>query len=218
MNTKIHSTFESEETRVLVTPYIIPIVAVFLILYLIHLWQINTRGYKLAMKIPGPEPVPIFGNGLMLFKYGKAAVFQKVIELGKNYDGPVRALAAHYPLIFLTHPDDAEIILNSTVHLQKSDEYRYFQPWLGNGLLISHGETWKNHRKLIAPAFHMNVLKTFTPLFYKNSLRVVEKLRKDIGMRKEFDCHDYMSEVTVDILIRKYFVTGYYNLILRNNI
>lgn len=29
-------------------------------------------------------------------------------------------------------------------------------------------------------------------------------MREEIGMRKEFDCHDYMSETTVDILLRKF--------------
>uniref|UniRef100_A0A1B0DNF4 Uncharacterized protein n=1 Tax=Phlebotomus papatasi TaxID=29031 RepID=A0A1B0DNF4_PHLPP len=92
-----------------------------------------------------------------------------------------------------------EIILNSNVHLQKSDEYRYFKPWLGDGLLISSGEKWRNHRKIIAPAFHQNVLKTFVNIFNSNSRAVIERLAKEEG--KVFDVHEYMSEVTVDILL-----------------
>lgn len=132
-------------------------------------------------------------------------IFDEAVRLSKNYDGAVRGFFGYKPVIFLTHPDDAEIILNSTVHLQKSDEYKYFQPWLGNGLLISHGDTWKNHRKLITPAFHMNVLKTFVPLFYKNSMELVKRMNEEVGLYKEFDVHDYMSEVTVDILLREYY-------------
>lgn len=44
----------------------------------------------------------------------------------------------------------------------------------------------------------MNILKTFVPLFYENSIDLVNRLRDKIG--KEFDCHDYLSAVTVDIL------------------
>lgn len=36
-------------------------------------------------------------------------------------------------------------------------------------------------------------------LFNANSKATVEKLRKEIG--KTFDCHDYMSEATVEILL-----------------
>lgn len=102
-------------------------------------------------------------------------------------------------VVFLTNPNDVEIILNSNVHLQKSDEYRYFKPWLGDGLLISSGDKWRNHRKIIAPAFHQNVLKTFVNIFNSNSRAVTERLAKEKG--KVFDVHEYMSEVTVDILL-----------------
>lgn len=71
---------------------------------------------------------------------------------------------------------------------------------LGDGLLISHGDKWRSHRKLIAPAFHQLVLKSFVGAFNRNSLRLVDRLEKEVG-RSEFDVHDYMSEVTVDILL-----------------
>jgi cytochrome P450 family 4 len=63
----------------------------------------------------------------------------------------------------------------------------------------SLGERWKSHRKLIAPTFHLNVLKSFIDLFNANSRAVCEKMAKQNG--KNFDCHDYMSECTVEILL-----------------
>jgi len=189
-------------TKVYIAPLVIPFFSLVLILYAVHLWLSGTRSYKLALKIPGPPPLPLIGNAHLVVLFGKQRLFEEAIKMSYVYDGAARAFLGYMPLVFLTHPDDAEIILNSTVHLQKADEYRFFKPWLGNGLLISHGDTWKNHRKLIAPAFHMNVLKTFVGLFYKNSTTVVEKMRNEVGMSKEFDVHDYMSEVTVDILLQ----------------
>lgn len=61
------------------------------------------------------------------------------------------------------------------------------------------GPKWRAHRKLIAPTFHLNVLKSFIDLFNANSRAVVEKLRKEGD--NEFDIHDYMSECTVEILL-----------------
>lgn len=66
-------------------------------------------------------------------------------------------------------------------------------------MIINTGQKWRNHRKLIAPTFHLNVLKSFIDLFNANARSVVEKMRKENG--KEFDCHNYMSELTVDILL-----------------
>lgn len=92
-----------------------------------------------------------------------------------------------------------QLILGSHIHIDKSPEYRFFKPWLGNGLLLSTGDYWHAHRKLIAPTFHLNVLKSFLGLFNANSRTVVEKMKKEIG--KSFDCHDYMSECTAEILL-----------------
>ncbi|KAF2887199.1 hypothetical protein ILUMI_18974 [Ignelater luminosus] len=61
------------------------------------------------------------------------------------------------------------------------------------------GQKWRNHRKLIAPTFHLNVLKGFIDLFNANSRATVEKMKKEVG--STFDCHDYMSEATVEMLL-----------------
>lgn len=68
--------------------------------------------------------------------------------------------------------------------------------------LFLTGSKWRSHRKLIAPTFHLNVLKSFIDLFNENSRAVVEKMRKEGG--KTFDAHDYMSECTVEILLGKF--------------
>jgi cytochrome P450 len=61
------------------------------------------------------------------------------------------------------------------------------------------GAKWRAHRKLIAPTFHLNVLKSFIDLFNENSRYVCNKLKSLDGA--VFDCHDYMSETTVNILM-----------------
>lgn len=128
-------------------------------------------------------------------------ILEMALELSKQYTNVAKIWIGPKLLVFLTHPDDVEIILGSHVHIDKSDEYRFFKPWLGNGLLISSGDHWRNHRKLIAPAFHQNVLKSFIGTFNSNSLNVVKRMQKEVG--KVFDVHDYMSETTVDILLGK---------------
>lgn len=68
-------------------------------------------------------------------------------------------------------------------------------------MLIYIGQKWRAHRKLIAPTFHLNVLKSFIELFNDNSRLVCKKMLDLKG--KTFDCHDYMSECTVEILLGK---------------
>lgn len=128
-------------------------------------------------------------------------IFAKVYKRSYEYDSVVKLWIGPKLLVFLMDPRDVELILSSHVFIDKSNEYRFFKPWLGNGLLISTGQKWRAHRKLIAPTFHLNVLKSFIELFNANSRATVEKMRKENG--KTFDCHDYMSEATVEILLGK---------------
>lgn len=43
-------------------------------------------------------------------------------------------------VVFLFNPADVELILSSHVYIDKSAEYDFFKPWLGDGLLISTGK------------------------------------------------------------------------------
>lgn len=67
----------------------------------------------------------------------------------------------------------------------------------------SIGHKWRSHRKLIAPTFHLNVLKSFIDLFNENSRQVCNRLKDEVG--KTFDAHDYMSETTVEILLGEFY-------------
>ncbi|CAD7091338.1 unnamed protein product [Hermetia illucens] len=168
-------------------------------LVITYWWQQSKRYVKLGNRIPGPPKVPFIGNAHYFIGKNHNEIMEMALRMSKEFGNVARGWLGNKLVIFLTHPADVELILNSQTHLEKSDEYRFFKPWLGDGLLISKGDHWRRHRKLIAPAFHQNVLKSFISTFYNNSLNVVKRLQPEIG--KEFDVHDYMSEATVDILL-----------------
>ncbi|CAD6238925.1 GSCOCT00008558001.2-RA-CDS [Cotesia congregata] len=169
-----------------------------LVLWYVYFRVSQRHVLELAEKIPGPPGYPLIGNALE-FMGSSDSIFRNIMERSNEFDQVVRLWIGPKLLIFLVDPRDVEVILSSHVYIDKSAEYRFFQPWLGNGLLISTGQKWRVHRKLIAPTFHLNVLKSFIDLFNANSRAVVEKMRKEGS--KEFDCHDYMSETTVEILL-----------------
>lgn len=183
----------------LLTPIVIPLLTVTAVLLALHYYQQRSRLMKMGNKLPGPKTLPIIGNSHLILGKSNHQIMNLALHLSNIYGNVARGWLGNNLVVFLTHPNDIEKILNSNVHIQKSDEYRFFKPWLGEGLLISSGDKWRSHRKLIAPAFHMNVLKSFVNIFNANSLAVVEKMRKEVG--NVFDVHDYMSEVTVDILL-----------------
>ncbi|KAJ2950505.1 hypothetical protein O0L34_g8749 [Tuta absoluta] len=168
-------------------------------LWLFHRWQQKSRLYVLGNKIPGPMALPIFGNALLAIGKRPDQLVELGLQYAEKYGNVIRGWLGTKLVIFLTDADDVEVILNSHVHIDKSSDYRFFKPWLGEGLLISSGEKWRSHRKMIAPTFHINILKSFMGVFNQNSRNVVEKMKPEMG--KTFDVHDYMSGVTVDILL-----------------
>ncbi|CAG9792110.1 unnamed protein product [Diatraea saccharalis] len=150
-------------------------------------------------KIPGPSTLPFLGNAQMAFFKQPSDIMKLALELAQKYLDIGRIWIGNKLVIFLIKPEDVEVILNSHVHIDKAEEYRFFKPWLGEGLLISTGPKWRAHRKIIAPTFHINILKSFVGIFNKNSKDIVEKMRPEVG--KVFDVHEYMGTVTVDILL-----------------
>lgn len=69
-------------------------------------------------------------------------IFRNIVTKSAPYDkeAVVRLWIGSRLLVFLYDPRDVEVILSSHVHIDKADEYRFFKPWLGNGLLISTGK------------------------------------------------------------------------------
>ncbi|CAH1635309.1 unnamed protein product [Spodoptera littoralis] len=168
-------------------------------IWILYRWQQKSRMYRFAEKIPGPASIPFVGNALIVLRKKPSDLVKLALEYGEKFGNVVRVWMGSNLIVFLTDPNDVEIILNSQVHIDKATEYKFFKPWLGEGLLISTGEKWRSHRKMIAPTFHINILKSFVGIFNQNGKNVVEKMRPEMG--KEFDVHDYMSGVTVDILL-----------------
>ncbi|KAH8303883.1 hypothetical protein KR018_008311 [Drosophila ironensis] len=179
------------------------IVFYFLLLPTLVLWYIYWRLsrahlYRLAGRLPGPRGLPIVGH--LFDVIGPASsVFRTVIRKSAPFEHIAKMWIGPKLVVFIYDPRDVELLLSSHVYIDKASEYKFFKPWLGDGLLISTGQKWRSHRKLIAPTFHLNVLKSFIELFNENSRNVVRKLRAEDG--RTFDCHDYMSEATVEILL-----------------
>lgn len=156
--------------------------------------------YELAAKLPTEEGLPIVGVALrfLFFDHNKVLEYLYQMSLKEKFKDVAAVWLGPRLMVSVHNPKDVELVLGSTVHLKKSVEYRYFQPWFGNGLLISDGDIWKSHRKMIAPTFHLNVLKKFMIDFNYNSKRLISRLASLEG--KEFDCHEYMSECMVETL------------------
>ncbi|XP_031342518.1 cytochrome P450 4C1-like isoform X2 [Photinus pyralis] len=80
-----------------------------------------------------------------------------------------------HAVVWLSHPDDVEVILSSMKHISKSRIYESLQPWLGTGLLTSTGTKWKERRQILTPALHFGILREFLNIFNDYSTLLVQK-------------------------------------------
>ncbi|XP_061401492.1 cytochrome P450 4g1-like [Musca vetustissima] len=175
------------------------VVGISLAIALYEIWRRNTREYKLTANMLTPPMMPLIGNGHLVMHLSNSEIMAYAMRYIHTPNGVVRAFLGPLMIVALWNPVDIEIVLSSNDHLEKSPEYKYFQPWFGDGLLISKGHHWQHHRKMIAPTFHQSILKSFVPTFVEHSKRVVERLSHEVG--HEFDAHKYMSQATVEILL-----------------
>uniref|UniRef100_A0A8C5XFP2 Docosahexaenoic acid omega-hydroxylase CYP4F3-like n=1 Tax=Microcebus murinus TaxID=30608 RepID=A0A8C5XFP2_MICMU len=79
--------------------------------------------------------------------------------------------------------------------------YGFLKPWLGDGLLLSGGDKWSRHRRMLTPAFHFNILKPYVEIF-KDSVNIMlakwQRLASEGSAR--LDMFEHISLMTLDSL------------------
>ncbi|CAG2066932.1 unnamed protein product, partial [Timema podura] len=101
--------------------------------------------------------------------------------------------------ILLSDPRNIEVILSSSVHIEKADIYKFSLPWLGTGLLTSTDSLWHKRRKIITPTFHFKILEGFVEVFNSNAQILVEELKKHVA-DKYVDIYNNISLCDLDII------------------
>ncbi|XP_067004727.2 cytochrome P450 4C1 [Anabrus simplex] len=159
----------------------------------------RSRFSMLIDKIPGPWALPLVGTAFHLFTQPRDEIFKFVDGMSRSYLPIFRTWAGPTAEVHLAHPKHIEVIMNSSVHIEKSSFYDFLHPWLGEGLLTSTGRKWHSHRKLITPTFHFKILESFTEVFAEKSHILVQKLKKEVN-GKGFNIYPYITHCALDII------------------
>ena len=85
-----------------------------------------------------------------------------------------------------------------TTQTSKGDQFRFLRPWIGRGLIISEGEHWRRHRKLISPAFSPAILRSFLPSFNSNVEIMLSRVSN--SKSKVFDLRFLVKDLALDIV------------------
>lgn len=126
-------------------------------------------------------------------------------------------------IYFLNNPDYIDYVLvRNARNFQKDPTTRNVRWLLGDGLLTSEGEQWRQHRRLIQPAFHRERIAGYAGIMTGSVLDALAGWR-DGG---EIDIHREMMQVTLRVVVRCLFgvesgetatISRSMDLLMRNN-
>uniref|UniRef100_A0A8R1DRN0 CYtochrome P450 family n=1 Tax=Caenorhabditis japonica TaxID=281687 RepID=A0A8R1DRN0_CAEJA len=189
-------------------PVFIPVVLGLVLIY-IATWIPTFRKWKrhwvYGNKIPGPPAHPILGNLGPILGVGtedlseifikwadeqreKGASIMRLMLLGNIYVWPLNGKAV------------AKIV-DSTTEINKGDDYGFFDPWLGGGLLLEgFGNRWKSHRKMLTPAFHFAKLGGYLEVFNQEAKILVDLLSDFSHSGETVDIFPYVKRCALDII------------------
>ncbi|XP_068592156.1 cytochrome P450 4B1-like [Cebidichthys violaceus] len=149
---------------------------------------------------PGPPAHWLFGN-IKEFKQDGKDLF-RVVRWAQQY---------HYafPLWFgpfvcvlnIQHPDYVKTVFKST-EPKDNFAYRFIVPWIGEGLLVSKGQKWFRHRRLLTPGFHYDVLKPYINLMSDSTKTMLDKWERYANSNESFELFNHVSLMTLDTILK----------------
>ncbi|KAJ8290205.1 hypothetical protein GJAV_G00009910 [Gymnothorax javanicus] len=181
-----------------------PLAFVFcLVLVVLKLSKMLIERHKLTQlfrNYPGPPVHWLYGHVNQFRQDGTD--MEKLVEWGKMYPmafpmwfGPFVAF------LIIHHPDYAKTLLSST---EPKDDlaYKFLIPWIGDGLLVSQGNKWFRHRRLLTPGFHYDVLKPYVTLMADSAKVMLDKWEALATKDESFELFEYVSLMTLDSIMK----------------
>ncbi|XP_042784698.1 cytochrome P450 4F3 isoform X1 [Panthera leo] len=108
-----------------------------------------------------------------------------------------------HAVIRIFHPTCIKPVLFAPAAIAPKDTvfYSFLKPWLGDGLLLSAGDKWSSHRRMLTPAFHFNILKHYVKIF-NDSVNVMHAKWKRLVSEgsTRLDMFEHISLMTLDSL------------------
>ncbi|XP_034634952.1 cytochrome P450 4B1-like isoform X2 [Trachemys scripta elegans] len=103
--------------------------------------------------------------------------------------------------LIVNHPDYAKTVFGHG-DPKGLATYKFLIPWIGKGLLILHGPKWFQHRRLLTPGFHYDVLKPYVSLMAESTKVMLDKWERLITLDKSVELFEHVSLMTLDSIMK----------------
>nr|XP_045005411.1 cytochrome P450 4A10 isoform X1 [Jaculus jaculus] len=98
-------------------------------------------------------------------------------------------------------PDYMKVILGRS-DPKANDVYRFLAPWIGYGLLLLDGQAWFQHRRMLTPAFHYDILKPYVKITADSVQVMLDKLEKLADQDTSLEIFKHVSLMTLDTIMK----------------
>lgn len=149
---------------------------------------------------PGPKGRPVVGN---LLAYSRDPL-GFLTRCAREYGDVARLGFPGPPAYLISHPEHVEYVLVKNNRNFVRDRYtRAELSILGNGLLVSEGDSWRRQRRLAQPAFHRRRVEAFGETMVSFTERMLDGWRDG----ETRDVHEEMMRLTLEIVAKTLFDT-----------
>jgi cytochrome P450 len=106
----------------------------------------------------------------------------------------------------VNHPDGLRRVLleNAANYPRAAVERRILGPAMGNGLILSEGETWRAHRHIMAPAFDHRTVERYAPVMVDAARKQADRW-SSLPAGASVEMEEAMMELTLEIISRSMF-------------
>uniref|UniRef100_A0A8C8ZNR9 Uncharacterized protein n=1 Tax=Prolemur simus TaxID=1328070 RepID=A0A8C8ZNR9_PROSS len=101
----------------------------------------------------------------------------------------------------LHDPDYMKVILGRS-DPKADSSYRFLAPWIGYGLLLLNGQKWFQHRRLLTPAFHYDILKPYVGLMADSVRVMLDKWEELASQDSPLEVFQHVSLLTLDTIMK----------------
>ncbi|XP_049819229.1 probable cytochrome P450 4aa1 isoform X2 [Aethina tumida] len=168
---------------------------IFVVALLVYKYFKNyIRSVLLALSLPGPKPIPLLGNVLLVAK--SSALVNLGLTVFASYGRIFRVWVSCLPFFCIYEPEHLQHVLSCSKKTEKNILYKLMHNFLGEGLITNNGDKWRLHRKLIQPFFHLNILEMNLPYFIQGAQELVDRLKN----KSDVNITTYVNETVLNIL------------------
>ncbi|XP_039080453.1 cytochrome P450 4A11-like [Hyaena hyaena] len=170
-----------------------------LLLKAAQLYLRRQRLLKAVQHFPSPPSHWLFGHIKELQKEDDLQCLRKWVE--KFPCACPRWIWGTEVELVVYDPDYMKLILGRS-DPKSHDSYRFLAPWIGYGLLLLNGQTWFQHRRMLTPAFHYDILKHYVGLMADSVHLMLDKWENLIRENKYLELFEHVSLMTLDTIMK----------------